>query len=383
MSSKYDLIVLGGGVIGLSIAAQCAKEGWSVCVLERGQMGKESSWAGAGILPCGARTPVEDPIEQLRQLSDRLHEEWADWLADFTGVDTEYRRSGGLTVARTSAERATMRGNCLWWDELGIEYQRLSSSEVIGLSPAVDPVASHGVPIEYYWVPRDAKLRNPRHLMALRVACQKLGVSMIEQTEVVGVQASGSEIAGVNIRSSEPTKWEGSLVADRYCLATGAWTPQLLKPLGIETGIYPVRGQMQLYRFDRIPFGFVVNEGHRYMVPREDGRVLVGSCEEEVGFSKGTTEEMMEQLSVWAASVCPSIRGARLETQWSGLRPGSIDAFPYLGTLYPYTNGYVAAGHFRHGLHWSTATGLLMSQHLSGKKTEIDLEPFRLHRGNV
>ena len=98
MSSKYDLAVLGGGVIGLSIAAQCAKEGWSVCVVERGQMGKESSWAGAGILPCGARNPVEDPIEQLRQLSDRLHEEWAAWLADFTGVDTEYRRSGGLTL---------------------------------------------------------------------------------------------------------------------------------------------------------------------------------------------------------------------------------------------------------------------------------------------
>ncbi|MEI6524598.1 MAG: FAD-dependent oxidoreductase, partial [Planctomycetota bacterium] len=145
MSSKYDLAVLGGGVIGLSIAAQCAKEGWSVCVVERGQMGKESSWAGAGILPCGARNPVEDPIEQLRQLSDRLHEEWAAWLADFTGVDTEYRRSGGLTVARTSAERATMRGNCLWWDELGTEYQRLSSSQVIGLSPAVDPVASDGI----------------------------------------------------------------------------------------------------------------------------------------------------------------------------------------------------------------------------------------------
>ncbi len=96
LASKYDLAVVGGGVIGLSIAAQCATSGWRVCLIDRGAIGKESSWAGAGILPTGASGPVEDPIEQLRQLSDQVHEEWARWLYDLTQIDTEYRRCGGL-----------------------------------------------------------------------------------------------------------------------------------------------------------------------------------------------------------------------------------------------------------------------------------------------
>jgi glycine oxidase len=140
---------------------------------------------------------------------------------------------------------------------------------------------------------------------------------------------------------------------------------------------------MQLYRFDKGPFRCVVNEGHRYLVPREDGRVLVGSCEEEVGFAKGTSQEMMDQLRSWALSVCPKIADAALESQWSGLRPGSIDTYPYLGTLYPYQNAFIAAGHFRHGLHWSAATAILMNQHMRGDSTTIDLEPFRVQRGNV
>ena len=393
LTSRYDLAIVGGGVIGLSIAAQCAKNGWRVCLIDRGSIGKESSWAGAGILPTGASGPVEDPIEQLRQLSDHVHEEWARWLYDLTQIDTEYRRCGGLYIARSPAERATMRANCMWWDELGIEYERWSIDQVSSrcqmLAPGglasgglADPSVPSATRAEYYWVQRDAQVRNPRHLIALKAACQALGVCLIEQAQELSLQAEGTSIQSISFKSYEtgdPLK----IVADRVCLATGAWTGPLLKTLGIETGIYPVRGQMQLYRFDRPPFECVVNEGHRYMVPRQDGRLLVGSCEEEVGFQKGTTQEMMDQLASWASSLCPMIQHVPLETQWSGLRPGSIDGFPYLGTLHPYTNGYVAAGHFRHGLHWSSATAVLMDQHMRGHKPLIDLEPFRLHRGNI
>lgn len=386
MSSSYDLAVLGGGVIGLSIAAESARRGWRVCLIERGQIGKESSWAGAGILPAGATGEVEDPIEQLRQLSDRLHEQWAKWLLDFTQVDNEYRRSGGLYLARSQAERATLRGNCLWWDELGIEYERLTKEQVGSLSEAVAPGDSGIGVVDYYWVARDAKLRNPRHLAALKAACEKLGVELYPNNEIVRVLHDGGMLQGVECHAGAPGESIGqgrTFHADRYCFATGAWTAPLLGGLGIETGIYPVRGQMLLYRWDRIPFPFVVNEGHRYLVPREDGRVLVGSCEEEVGFVKGTTPAVLEGLRDWAWSVCPGLEHATLELEWSGLRPGSIDAFPYLGTLYPYRNAYVAAGHFRHGLHWSTATAVLMGQHMRGEKTSIDLQPFRIQRGNA
>ena len=395
LASKFDLAIVGGGVIGLSIAAQCARSGWKVCVIDRGAIGKESSWAGAGILPAGAIGPVEDPIEQLRQLSDQVHQEWARWLYDLTQIDTEYRRCGGLYIARSPAERATMRANCMWWDELGIEYERWSLDEITSRIAMLDPKvlgaqagkaggAVEGGAVDAYWVQRDAQVRNPRHLGALKAACEILGVYLIEQAQNLNFQVQGTSIQNILYDQFQSgTSSRIRIEADRVCVATGAWTGPLLNTLGIETGIYPVRGQMQLYRFDRPPFACVVNEGHRYMVPRQDGRLLVGSCEEEVGFCKGTTQEMMDQLASWASSLCPMIQHVPLETQWSGLRPGSIDGFPYLGTLHPYTNGYVAAGHFRHGLHWSSATAVLMDQHMRGHKPLIDLEPFRLHRGNV
>ena len=388
LTSKYDLAVIGGGVIGLSIAAQCAKNGWRVCVIDRDRIGKESSWAGAGILPAGASGLADDPIEQLRQLSDTLHAQWAEWLYELTRIDTEYQRCGGLYIARSPAERATMRANCLWWQELGIEYEPWSIDQVLSRCPMLepqslaDPSTQSTSRVDFYWVQRDAQVRNPRHLIALKAACQTLGVCLIEQAKELSLQADGTSIQSIAFTPDEPGN-RLKIVADRVCLATGAWTGPLLKTLGIETGIYPVRGQMQLYRFDRPPFACVVNEGHRYMVPRKDGRVLVGSCEEEVGFHKENTQEMMDQLADWASSLCPMIRRVPLEMQWSGLRPGSIDGFPYLGTLHPHTNGYIAAGHFRHGLHWSTATAVLMEQHMRGQKPLIDLEPFRLHRGNV
>ena len=140
---------------------------------------------------------------------------------------------------------------------------------------------------------------------------------------------------------------------------------------------------MLLYRFDRPPFSMVINEGHRYLVPREDGHVLVGSCEEEVGFDRSTSSEMIEQLRRWASDVIPEFQKHEPVQAWAGLRPGSIDAFPYLGTLYPYENAFLAAGHFRHGLHWSTATARLMIEHMLGETTDISLEPFRVQRGNT
>ena len=372
---RFELLVLGGGVVGLSIALEGARRGLRVGLVERGLIGRESSWAGAGILPAGASVPVDDPIEQLRQLSDQLHSGWATWLMETTGIDNEFRRSGGLYLAMTPAERATLRANQLWWDELGIDYEKLDHQSLR------TKVASVSDKAEGYFVPSDAKLRNPRHLSALRKACELLSVRVLEGTEVVGFDGQSNRIRSVKVNGLD----DGSsvLTAERICVATGAWSSLLTKELGIETQIYPVRGQMLLYRFDRIPFPMVINEGHRYLVPREDGHVLVGSCEEEVGFDRSTSAEMIEQLRRWASDVIPEFKNHEPVQAWAGLRPGSIDAFPYLGTLYPYENAFLAAGHFRHGLHWSTATAQLMLEHMLGERTTISLEPFRVQRGNT
>lgn len=371
---KYDLLLCGGGVIGLSIALQCARQGWSVLVLDAQAVGKGASWAGAGILPAGATLPALDPLEQMRALSHRLHRDWASQLLHDTGIDTEYRTGGGVYLARTPAERATLVGNQLWWNEHGVHHETWGPDEIAHNIPALETLAHHSPNLRAWHVPDDCMVRNPLHLQALIQACLKLGVTILENKPVERFLVDEDRLVGA---LSGNDRWE----ADRFCITNGAWASTLLPGLGIKTGILPVRGQMVLFKLNQKPFSQVVHEGHRYLVPREDGHLLAGSCEEEVGFDCRTTESMLSDLIGWASSLCPMLSTSNVARSWAGLRPGSFDTYPYLGTLHPFQNAFLASGHFRHGLHWSTATALLMQQWMAGEPTEIDLKPFCVQRG--
>lgn len=392
-TSNFDLVVCGGGVIGLSIAYQCVKEGWKVCVVERGKLGQASSWAGAGIFPSGALTSPLDPIEQLRALSHPLHAIWAKELLELTGIDNEYRPCGGLYLARTAAENATLVANTLWFEDHQIPYERWNEEQakkrvpVLADSATLRQFGLQGRAIgtatnrpqaslpSYWWMPNDCRVRNPLHIEALSKALEILGVTILENCEVSQVLPDKEMGFQTRLANSQ------SLHSTRVCIATGAWTQQLLEPLGIHTGVLPVRGQMLLYKADEPLFTCVVNDGHRYLMPRDDGHILAGSCEEEVGFDNSTTPEMLAELQDWAQSVVPVLKSLPLVKSWAGLRPGSFDAYPYLGEAPGFRNLFIASGHFRHGLHWSTGTALLMQQLMSGQKTSINLEPFRIMRG--
>jgi glycine oxidase len=376
LQKSYDLILVGGGVIGLSIAWECAQHGLKVVVVEADRVGSGSSWAGAGILPSGATIQPQDPIEQLRALSHRLHESWAAKLYEETGIDNEYRKCGGLYIARSAGEKATLAANRVWWQEHGIPFQQLSRHDLAtcGTAGVVDGSHLVGKPSDnrqFWWLPHDCRVRNPRHIQALLAACRSRGVDIIEQNAVVDIQHDRGWVVTGKL---------GSFAAPKVCLTAGAWTVQLLARLGIETGIMPVRGQMLLYKLDSKPFDCVVNEGHRYLVPRDDGHLLVGSCEEEVGFVAETTESMISELKGWAESIYSPVANHPVVKSWAGLRPGSFDTYPYLGPIPNMPGLSIAAGHFRHGLHWSTGTALLMRQWICGETTSIELSPFHVNR---
>ncbi|MCU0707721.1 MAG: FAD-dependent oxidoreductase [Pirellula sp.] len=395
MKRTYDLVVCGGGVIGLSIALESALFGWKVAVLEAAELGKGSSWAGAGILPAGAQHAPTDPLEQLRSLSHRLHGEWALRLRDLTGIDTEYRRCGGLYIATTPAERATMSANRMWWSEHGIACEPWSHNEATRRLPHLAQLIANHPNVDFWYVPDDCRVRNPRHLAALIAACRKLSVDLFEYTRVIGFEHSDHRIESVRIERGTPDTGRletfhddgpgaSEIVAgERVCITAGAWSVKMLEELGVATGILPVRGQMVLYRCEEPPFSMILNEGHRYLVPRDDGHVLAGSCEEEVGFECETTPSMIAELRFWAETIWPDLAKAPVASQWAGLRPGSFDSFPYLGPLASFENAYIASGHFRHGLHWSTATAVLMRELMTGSPTSVDLAPFRVQRGHT
>ncbi|MEO8497301.1 MAG: FAD-dependent oxidoreductase, partial [Planctomycetota bacterium] len=331
------------------------------------------SWAGAGILPPANLATAIDPLDRLRALSHQLHPEWAARLRDETGIDNGYRECGGLYLARSVGEAASLHAFAESLRELQIEIERLSLAAVVELEPALREVAGGQLKAAYA-LPGEAQLRNPDHLRALKLACERRGVQIRTDCEATGFDCSNGRMTAVRTDA-------GLLHADRYCIASGAWSERLLKQLGIATGIMPIRGQMVLFKCETPPFRRVLNEGPRYLVPREDGRVLVGSTEEEAGFDKSTTEVAVGELVALAKQLVPALRDAPIENSWAGLRPGTFDGFPYIGRMPNLDNAYAAAGHYRSGLHMSTGTAVVLRQLMLGNEPDIDLSPFRVGRG--
>lgn len=369
-----DVVMVGGGVVGLSLAIELARTGQRVQVIDRGELAREASWAGAGILP-----PVNDataihPYDRLRAVSFRLHAQWADRLRSETGIDNGYRRCGSLYLARTAGEAAALRGMWNQFQAEQVAIEPIDDARLIALEPAIAAAVSSRRFRAAYDVPEECQIRNPHHLQALVAACRQLGVELSPHVEAHGFVIDNDRLVGVETSA-------GVLRAGSYCLTSGSWTQQLLAKLGIANGILPIRGQMLLYTCARQPFTRVLNEGNRYMVAREDGHVLVGSTEEEVGFDKRTTEVALADLQAFATALVPELAHARLENSWAGLRPATFDGFPYLGRIPALHNTFVAAGHFRSGLYLSPGTAVVMSQVMRGEEPEIDLAPFRVGRG--
>jgi glycine oxidase len=164
-------------------------------------------------------------------------------------------------------------------------------------------------------------------------------------------------------------------------IAAGAWADRLLGPLGLRTGVHPVRGQIVLFRSPTPLLSRVLCVEKRYLVPREDGRILAGSTEEpEAGFEKRTTEAGVAGLVSFATGVLPALASAPIEKSWAGLRPGSPDGMPFLGRVPGWDNAFVAAGHHRAGIQLSPATGRLMANLIQGRPTGLPIEAFRPDR---
>ena len=369
-------IIVGGGVIGLSIAYELATRGHSVELLERDQCGQKASWAGAGILvPANPATAIH-PLEHLEALSHAVHRRWSQTLKDQTGIENGFRRCGGIYVARTGGEVAALAGVVGEWAERQIEHQQLDAAVLNErFGELVRAMTSSCVLPKTVWVPGEAQFSNPHHLAALLAACRQLGVILHENVGETRLEVCNSRIESVFASGQ-------SFRGDNFFLTSGPWTQQLVQPLGLQLPMQPVRGQIVLYKLDPkahplISNGPIVNEGSRYLVPRQDGHVLAGSTIEEVGFDCQTTEGEIAGLRRWAESLVPVLNQATFVKAWAGLRPGTYDGFPYLGRMRDLENALVATGHFKGGLHLSTGTAVVMADLAEQKTPSIDLRPFR------
>ena len=362
------LLIVGGGVIGLSIAYRLAREGVISTILDRGAIGREASWAGAGLIPAHTERLHKNPTVELRSWSALLHQEWSAALREETGIDNGYRRSGGVDVAWTDAEDQELKANAGRWRNEGIVFERLAEADFRKVEPALsDNLRS------VYFLPDRAQIRNPWHLRALECAVADRGVKLRPTEEAREFLTRGDRIVGV--RTAEGVIECGSLV-----IAAGAWSGELLAHLRIHAPTPPLKGQIVLLRSPRKLLKRIVEHGKNYLVPRDDGRILIGATEENAGFDKRTTSEGMRYLLNEAIRVCPVLAEAEVETSWSGLRPGSVDTKPYLGPLPGFSNAFVATGHKRSGIQLSTGTAEVIADLVLGRAPRVDLTPFRVGR---
>jgi glycine oxidase len=362
-----DVIVIGGGVIGLSIACELVGEGVSVAVLDQGQMGQESSWAGAGILPPGNPEAAASPESRLRAASHGLWPALSARLKDETGIDNGFRRCGGLEV-RIQGAVDSLDEEIAAWRREGVRVEPLDGHAVRQCEVELNPEIACA-----YRLPEMGQVRNPRHLKALLALALKRGVRLFAGTPVCGFDRTREKVVAVATTC-------GKIAGGQFVVASGAWSGQLLGELGSRATVRPMRGQIVLLTMPALSIKHVVNVGPRYLVPRGDGRVLVGSTEEIAGFDKRTTAGGVGGLVEFACEVAPPLSEATFERAWAGLRPQSADGLPYLGRVGQVENLFVATGHFRAGLQLSPVTALLVSQLVMGRKPALDLAPFSANR---
>ncbi len=369
---KFDLAIIGAGVIGLSTAFEALSRGWSVVLIERTQAVPQASWAGAGILPAANIDTAVDPFDRLRAISDQLHQQWSQQLYEISGIDNELKKCGTIFVAQSAGEIASLRGQERSWLEEKIEFQVCDPAQIkthLGNANAeTRDSIQHAV-----FVPGEHQLRNPAHLNALQTSCEKLGGKIIHSC-ATQFEFSSDQLTRI-YADDQPVD------ANHVCFTCGAWTGELLKDVGVEISMEPVRGQILLYQLDQPLFPVILYEGSQYIVSRTDGYVLVGSTLERAGFDNSTTPEAVERLQGFANKWSNRLNEQSFVRSWAGLRPGTHDGMPYIGRLAEFKNVYIATGHLRSGLHLSTGTAKVLNQLMRDEALDVDLDPFRPSRG--
>ncbi len=368
MNRGADALVVGGGVIGCAVAAELAARGFEVVVVERGEPGCEASGAAAGMLTPQADALEPSPFFDLALEGRELYPEWSRVLREETGIDVGYRRTGYLRC-RTNGEPAGPEASAAaaWQRARGLRVEPAVGAALPGavadrLAPGISPAL---------FFPDEAVV-DPRKLTrAAWLSAERRGVRVLCGVEVRRLRLERGACRGVETDA-------GPVEARRVVVAAGAWSGALGEGLPVPVPVEPVRGQIVEVRMAGRPLETVVSSEEVYLVPRPDGNVLLGSTMERVGFHKEVTAGAVARLLEGAERLLPEIGSARFVNAWAGLRPGTPDGSPLLGSSS--IEGLVfATGHYRNGILLAPSTARRIADLLTGGSPE-PLSPFSIER---
>jgi glycine oxidase len=350
-------LIAGGGVSGLSVALALLQCGHRVTVLERGQVGGESSWAGGGILSPLLPWDYGAPVAELALRSMAAYAGWIATIEATAGQDTEFWRCGMLALEVAAPEQAL-----IWCAQHGMAALR----EV----PDTLHLAAYACQESPIWLPGVAQVRNPRLVSALRAAVERMGGVIRENCPAIEVLTAGRVVTAVRTATAV-------LPADRVVLTTGAWSGLGLTGLAATPQIRPIRGQMLLFKLEPGALDTILFRNGLYLIPRRDGHILVGSTLEDAGFDKSTDVATRQRLHLAAAALLPALAAVQPVRHWAGLRPGSPDNIPVIDRHPDFDNVFVDSGHYRYGVTMAPASAELLVDLMAGNTPALDPAPYR------
>jgi len=352
-SNKADIVIIGGGVIGLAVARALALRGLrDVLLLERGSLGAESSSAAAGMLAPQAEANRPHEFFYLTCQSRDMYPLFASALLEETGIDIELETTGALYLAFTEHDADELEQRYEWQNRAELPIEKLSSEAARKLEPAICEDVRAALRF-----PRDTQVENRRLIGALSVANERLGVRLETGTNVISLKAERGRLKGIETS-------RGFVATDRVVIAGGAWS-SLIDAADIalpDLRIKPVRGQMLCFEANPQICGHVVYSSRGYIVPRRDGRLLAGSTTEHAGFEKRVTAAGIHSILSAALEISPRIASLPMTDSWAGLRPRAADTLPVLGPCAEIAGVFYATGHYRNGILLAPVTGELIAR---------------------
>jgi glycine oxidase len=369
LSSMPKVIIIGGGIAGCSVAVELALRGASVTLVERNQPGVGATGASAGILAPQYEADASGAAFHFGVACKEAYPAFVERLQKLAAWEVGFRTDGMLVANHSKEEEEASRRELLLQEAAGLEGEILSSSDARRIHEAVS-MSVHS----WLWLPREAQVDSQRLAVALADAVQSAGVRLVRGTRVMALVTEGSRVTGVRLEDGV------EIGAPWVVMAAGAWSGEIAA-IPTYLPVRPVRGQiLRLLPPRPLPWTLVCSHQGRYLVPRVNGTVLVGSTMEEVGYDDRVTEEGTETLAGAAAALLPILEEATIVEAWAGLRPISPDGWPILGPD-PELDGLLyATGHGRNGILFAPLTARAVAHLILDGETNVAWEAFRIDR---
>jgi glycine oxidase len=361
----HDVVVVGGGVIGLTIARELARD-QSVLLLERGATGEGTSWAAAGMLSPQSEADADGPFFQLSMASLRMYRKFVEDVHEESGIDPQFDDDGVLVLASSDKELSTIEARARWQKAAGFRAEILSASDVFKLEPLITADICGALFLE-----NDLQVAPRLLTKALAEACLRRKVEIRCGTAVDKVLTANGKVTGIQAGGE-------TVHAERVIVAGGVWSGEI-QGLTPSIPVVPRKGQILSLTMPTRAFRHMIRLGHAYFVPRCDGELVVGATNEDAGFDRSVTSAGMAGLLADALRISSHAGSFPIREMWTGLRPATPDGLPIVGES-SIKGLLYATGHYRNGILLAPITAHIIGLLVTNHQPSVSIESYSPQR---